>query len=215
MTDKPDRSMTPGDDRIPGDPDSDMREADIAQEGEGVVEPGLVVEHDDEIELDERPEAEPADVDADAGAEVGAESAEAVDDPEPDDDPEPEPSEEPETGDDPDPDESSVEVDEPDDAVLTAPVARETTPADAGDGGNGTWHGESDGDEPSAHWGRRIVLGLAAVLAVLYVGGYFLTGSRMPANATIGGVDVSGKSPAAARSAVDEARRPTSIARSR
>ncbi len=43
---------------------------------------------------------------------------------------------------------------------------------------------------------------------MLYVGGYFLTGARMPANATIGGVDVSGKSPSAAREAVDKALTP-------
>src|SRR5690606_6464456 len=38
--------------------------------------------------------------------------------------------------------------------------------------------------------------------------GYFLTGVRMPANATIGDVDVSGKSPSAARAAVDRALTP-------
>ncbi|MBC7632877.1 peptidoglycan binding domain-containing protein, partial [Aeromicrobium sp.] len=58
------------------------------------------------------------------------------------------------------------------------------------------------------HWGRRVALGLAAVVAALYVGGYFLTGIRMPANATIAGVEVSGKSPADARAAVDKALTP-------
>ncbi len=46
------------------------------------------------------------------------------------------------------------------------------------------------------------------MLGILYIGGYFLTGARMPANASIGGVDVSGKSPSAAREAVDKALTP-------
>lgn len=54
-------------------------------------------------------------------------------------------------------------------------------------------------------WPRRLVIALVTVAAVLYVGGYLLTGTRMPANASIGGVDVSGKSPSAAREAVDRA----------
>ena len=49
------------------------------------------------------------------------------------------------------------------------------------------------------HWGRRILIGAVLLLGLAYVGGYFLTGMRMPANATIAGVDVSGKSPEKAR----------------
>jgi vancomycin resistance protein YoaR len=41
------------------------------------------------------------------------------------------------------------------------------------------------------------------VIGVLYVLGFIMTGLRMPANATIGGVDVSGMSPGDARAAVD------------
>ena len=41
------------------------------------------------------------------------------------------------------------------------------------------------------------------MLGVLYIIGFIMTGLRMPANATIGGVDVSGKSPGDARAAVD------------
>jgi vancomycin resistance protein YoaR len=71
------------------------------------------------------------------------------------------------------------------------------------------WRDEPDEpDEPSVHRGRRVLLGLIAVVAALYVGGYFLTGARMPANATIGGVDVSGKSPSEARATVDKALTP-------
>lgn len=62
---------------------------------------------------------------------------------------------------------------------------------------------ESD-DEDGSHTGRRVLLGVLGLVAALYVAGYFLTGSRMPANATVGGVDVSGKSPSAARAAVDQ-----------
>lgn len=52
--------------------------------------------------------------------------------------------------------------------------------------------------------GRWALLAAVVVLGGLYVGGYFLTGTRMPADASIGGVDVGGLSPAAARAAVDE-----------
>jgi len=41
------------------------------------------------------------------------------------------------------------------------------------------------------------------VLGVLYIVGFIMTGLRMPANATIGGVEVSGMSPGDARAAVD------------
>jgi vancomycin resistance protein YoaR len=67
---------------------------------------------------------------------------------------------------------------------------------------------EPDGDEPSYQRSRRVILGLVAVVAALYVAGYFLTGARMPANATVGGVDISGKSPSDARAAVDKALTP-------
>ncbi|AWB93042.1 VanW family protein [Aeromicrobium chenweiae] len=53
------------------------------------------------------------------------------------------------------------------------------------------------------HWFRNTLLLVIVLAGALYVAGYFLTGSRMPANAMIGGVDVGGKSPSAARTLVD------------
>ena len=50
---------------------------------------------------------------------------------------------------------------------------------------------------------RLVLIGALAVLGVLYVLGFIMTGLRMPANATIGGVDVSGMSRDDAREAVD------------
>ena len=50
---------------------------------------------------------------------------------------------------------------------------------------------------------RLALIGVLAVLGVLYVVGFVMTGLRMPANATIGGVDVSGMSRGDAREAVD------------
>ena len=63
----------------------------------------------------------------------------------------------------------------------------------------------SDEDEtpPGRQRTRRILLGALLVLGVLYIVGFVMTGLRMPANATIGGVDVSGKSPGDAKAAVD------------
>ncbi|MFI5427563.1 peptidoglycan binding domain-containing protein [Aeromicrobium sp. UC242_57] len=56
--------------------------------------------------------------------------------------------------------------------------------------------------------GRKILLGAVVVVGAAYAAGYYLTGTRLPANATIGGVDVSGKSPAAARTALESALEP-------
>jgi vancomycin resistance protein YoaR len=49
------------------------------------------------------------------------------------------------------------------------------------------------------HWKRRIGLAVVLVLAACYFVGFAMTGLRMAANASIGGVDVGGKSPAQAR----------------
>lgn len=49
---------------------------------------------------------------------------------------------------------------------------------------------------------RLALIGTLAVLGVLFIIGFIMTGLRMPANATIGGVDVSGMSPSEARAAV-------------
>jgi vancomycin resistance protein YoaR len=50
---------------------------------------------------------------------------------------------------------------------------------------------------------RLALIGALLVLGVLYIIGFIMTGLRMPANATIGGVEVSGMSPGDARAAVD------------
>lgn len=55
---------------------------------------------------------------------------------------------------------------------------------------------------------RRWVLGGIGVLALLYLVGVLLTGTRMPANATIAGVEVGGMSPSSARDKLDKALTP-------
>ncbi len=52
-------------------------------------------------------------------------------------------------------------------------------------------------------WGRKVLLGAVLTVGALYLIGYALTGTRMPANATIGGVEVGGMSPEDAKEAVD------------
>ena len=203
MTDKPDEDLTPDDlpepvempasdfpepDEVPADelpepdePADELAGPDLAGEDDGSVEPGLVVEHDEEIELEDVPDVEPA-YELQPGEDtVLGEAALAYDD---------------------------ADDDELDD-VVAAPLEEEPAAYDAGDDSTDLQPPTADDDDGgSAHWGRRILLGLVLVVGVLYVGGYFLTGSRMPANATIGGVDVSGKSPSAAREAVDKALTP-------
>ena len=69
----------------------------------------------------------------------------------------------------------------------------EPTPAD-----------DSGGIPPARRRQLRLALiGALLVLGVLYIVGFIMTGLRMPANATIGGVEVSGMSPSSARAAVD------------
>lgn len=62
--------------------------------------------------------------------------------------------------------------------------------------------------EPARRWLRRFLLGTVLAIAALYVVGYLLTGSRMPANATIAGVDIGGMSPSAAKDKLDNALTP-------
>lgn len=62
--------------------------------------------------------------------------------------------------------------------------------------------------KPKRRRGRRLLLGAVVLVGAVYVAGYFLTGARLPAHATIGGVDVGGKSPAAARDALEKALEP-------
>ncbi|MDX6233141.1 MAG: hypothetical protein QOH68_2145 [Nocardioidaceae bacterium] len=161
----------------------DEAEPDLVDEGDGVVEPGLVVEPDEEIELDEVPDVEPA-YELQPGEDAVLHEAALAYDRDDEDDQQTENASATSIV---WPPEADHEGGEPSDPQLAA--------ADQSDGG-------------STHLGRRILLGLVLVLGVLYVGGYFLTGTRMPANATIGGVDVSGKSPSAAREAVDKALTP-------
>lgn len=63
----------------------------------------------------------------------------------------------------------------------------------------------SNSAKPRRRWLRRSVLGGILVLALMYVAGYLLTGTRMPANAMIAGVDVGGMSPSAAADKLDKA----------
>lgn len=71
-----------------------------------------------------------------------------------------------------------------------------------GGGGDGFDGGDVTVDEEQPRrrrWPAYTLLGAAAVLGAAYVGGYFLTGVRMPDETTISGVDVSGQSPEEAR----------------
>lgn len=207
MTDKPDHPDQPDEPVQPDDADQ-PGQPDEAQAPE--AEAGLVVE-DDELDLDE-PEAAVDDVDSD-------------EDPEPEDaltDDEVEDA----LGDSDDPVDPDTDPDEDEavaaDAVATGEREEEreeeplVIPATAFSDGDDTDEADRGGDEPPApvdespkrHWGRYVLLGVVAFVGAAYVTGYFLTGTRMPANATIGGVDVSGKSPAAARTLVDQALTP-------
>lgn len=67
---------------------------------------------------------------------------------------------------------------------------------------------KTDPDKTTRPWLRRSVLGGVGVLGLLYVVGFLLTGIRMPANATIAGVDVGGMSPSSARDTLDKALMP-------
>ena len=63
---------------------------------------------------------------------------------------------------------------------------------------------DSSGMSPERRRQLRLALiGALVVLGLLYIVGFIMTGLRMPANATIGGVEVSGMSPGDARAAVD------------
>jgi vancomycin resistance protein YoaR len=192
MTDKPDENPSPDDGAVDDGPVDDEPAAvddkpDLADEGDGIAEPSLIVEHDEEIELDDVPDVEPA-----YELQPGEDAALA------------DPAVAYERGVLEDGSDDDLDADE----VRAVPLEGESAADDAGDDGIDHEPLASDGDGASSHRGRRIVLGLVAVVGILYVGGYFLTGSRMPANATIGGVDVSGKSPSAAREAVDKALTP-------
>lgn len=61
----------------------------------------------------------------------------------------------------------------------------------------------TDEEPPRRRRVRNALIGTLLVLGTLYVAGFVMTGLRMPANATIGDVDVSGMSPDDARDVVD------------
>ncbi|AXT85739.1 hypothetical protein C6I20_11435 [Aeromicrobium sp. A1-2] len=231
MTETPDDN-TSGENQGAPDVAKDADGAELLGEGPGIAEPGLVVEPDAEIDLDDEPDVaaeDAAPVEADAPdpdkpdadepeevPETALEADEPVADP---DEPEPESADGPAEDEPAGETETALEQDEPADqteAVLAVPLAVPLADGlaepgadddDTDDDGTDLPPAES-GDGPSSHRARRFVLALAVVVGALYVGGYFLTGTRMPANATIGGVDVSGMSPSAARSAVDKALSP-------
>ncbi|RYJ07389.1 MAG: hypothetical protein EON52_01515, partial [Actinomycetales bacterium] len=56
---------------------------------------------------------------------------------------------------------------------------------------------------PRRRWLRRALVAAVLLLGLAYVGGWWLTGERTPAQASIGGVDVGGLSPTAAQRAVE------------
>lgn len=207
MTDQPDGGHKPGS----GAPD-----VDLSADQDATAEPGLVVEDDVELDLGESedvasvgaPPAEPEGVreqhsksEGEGSESEGTVESEATDR---------------------EVDAANAELDESeaDAAVVDVPVADAEPVASQTDAAEVDQHfvEASSGTEPpppededpakKTHWGRRAVLGLVAVAAALYVAGYFLTGSRLPAQASIGPVDVGGMSPAAARSAVDKALTP-------
>lgn len=60
----------------------------------------------------------------------------------------------------------------------------------------------------SRHWGRWVLLAVIALVGATYATGYALTGTRLPANSTIAGIDVSGQSPSEARDTLQKALAP-------
>ena len=109
------------------------------------------------------------------------------------DEPETEPEQEPELEPEPEPEPHA----EPEDGLYNPPAwfASETPPSDPTD--------DTTGATLPRRQLRLALIGVLLVLGVLYVVGVIMTGLRMPANATIGGVDVSGMSRGEAREAVD------------
>ncbi len=101
-------------------------------------------------------------------------------------------------------------------ASATGDARPDATEVESGAGGGDDDASHPTGPDPDADTGDasgsgaggrrragRVLLGVAAVVGALYVAGYFLTGTSMPADASIGGVDVGGMSPAEARTAVE------------
>ena len=182
-----DESIEPA---VPGDIVDQSDEApdpepDAGSEDETQSEPERVAEAEADVtsETEAEPETEPESED-ELEAETEDEEPEAAVDP----------------GD-------AVEADAPDDVPIDAFEAddAEDGPIDEAPVDEEDAVDEEDG---GSHRGRYVVLGVLGLLAAAYVAGYFLTGTRMPAHATIGGVDVSGISPTEARGLVDKALTP-------
>lgn len=66
----------------------------------------------------------------------------------------------------------------------------------------------ADEESTSRHWGRWLVLAVIVLAGAAYATGYALTGTRLPANSTVAGVDVSGQSPSEARDTLEKALAP-------
>jgi len=175
---------------------------------------------------DEKPATDAPDdvqLDPETGLVVEDDELDLSDEPVPD---EPAPAEP--VADDPVPDEPVVaeEPPAPEGPVDDEPVAEEPAPAaeeshyvipatavsddwdDRPPAAGGDGSGTADDDEHARHWGRYALLLVLVLVGAAYVTGYFMTGSRMPADTTIGGVDVSGKTRSEAREAVDQALTP-------
>lgn len=116
--------------------------------------------------------------------------------PEPDPEPEPEPTPEPEPEPEPEPTPMPVLMS---DIVIPAHAVSDDWHEQPPAGGGGPVVAE----KRKRHWGRWLLLAVVVLVGAVYVTGYFLTGTRLPAHSTIGGIDVSGKSPADAREAIE------------
>ncbi|MFT4189063.1 MAG: VanW family protein [Aeromicrobium sp.] len=95
----------------------------------------------------------------------------------------------------------------PDETVVAEEAADDLPPVDLPPPPPGapSPDGSAGDDEPKKrHWKRWALAAAVVVLGGLYVGGYFLSGSRLPADTTIGGVDVGGLSPAKAESKLEK-----------
>ncbi|MEH3034032.1 MAG: VanW family protein [Aeromicrobium erythreum] len=161
-----------------------------------------------EADADESPDAEEVEPDAVAAASDEPEPTDS-DDVEPTDEVEPEPAGDPDDLDPEDraallPPPHAVDPDGDDDTGEVPAVGAPLAQGPAGPDGPPTDGAEGTDETPRRRRRWPFLLGAAAVLGALYVAGWWLTGERMPANATVGGVEVSGLSPAAARTAVEK-----------
>jgi vancomycin resistance protein YoaR len=197
---------------------------ELAAEDEALTEAGLVVEGDELVVdgSDEDPEPDEVLTDdeiedslAGSGDPTDADDPGSDEDPDTDDAPDDDFEDETDGADETDETDGAPEPDSESAAHEDHPVpAHAFADHDEDETEHGGEHaaaaGAVDGgdDRPGRHLGRKLLLALVLVLGVLYLAGWFLTGVRMPANATIGGVDVGGRSPSAAREALDEALTP-------